>query len=72
MERLRRARQWAGYTQAEAAEAMGRTAVWVSRRERGEVACSVADLREFAELYKLTQEQVLQILTDPDGDAVET
>lgn len=67
MKRLKRARLWAGMTLEQAGAAVGKYATWVSRRESGEVQCSVHELRMLAELYGLDERQVLEIILDPDA-----
>jgi transcriptional regulator with XRE-family HTH domain len=50
-ERLRAAREGAGLTQAEAAEALGRPQNFVSKCETAERRIDAIELAEFAELY---------------------
>ncbi len=50
-ERLRAAREDAGLTQAEAAEALGRPQNFVSKCETAERRIDAIELAEFAELY---------------------
>jgi transcriptional regulator with XRE-family HTH domain len=49
--RLREAREHAGLTQAEVAEALGRPLSFVSKCELGERRIDPVDFRRFAELY---------------------
>lgn len=50
--RLRAAREAAGLTQQEVAEALGRPQSYVSKCESGERRVDVIELAEFAKLYK--------------------
>lgn len=52
LEKLKSARKETGLTQIEAGNALGRTQAGISKIEQGEVALSVEDLFDFAELYK--------------------
>jgi transcriptional regulator with XRE-family HTH domain len=52
LERLREARLAAGFTQADAARALGRPQSFVSKCELGERRVDPLDLQEFARLYR--------------------
>ncbi len=52
LKRLRAARRAAGYTQVEAALALGKAQSYVSRCENGERRVDIVDLLGFAKLYR--------------------
>ena len=52
LDRLKAARESAGLTQAEVAQALGRPQSFVSKCESGERRLDVIELAEFAELYR--------------------
>ncbi len=57
--RLRAAREAAGLTQAEAAQALGRPQSFVSKCESGERRIDVVELLAFARLYEISVVQLL-------------
>jgi transcriptional regulator with XRE-family HTH domain len=50
---LRKARRAAGFTQIQAAEALGETQVFISKIETGERRIDPIELARFAKLYKV-------------------
>lgn len=51
VQRLRKARLDAGFTQAEAAKKLGRTQSYLSKVEHGELRVDVVGIKQFAKLY---------------------
>jgi transcriptional regulator with XRE-family HTH domain len=62
-QRLRAAREHAGFTQVEAAKALGYPQNFVSKCETGERRIDAIELAEFAELYRTT---VAALIPPPD------
>lgn len=62
-QRLRAAREHAGFTQVEAAKALGYPQNFVSKCETGERRIDAIELAEFAELYRTT---VPALIPPPD------
>lgn len=52
VERLKTARQEAGFKQVEVAKKLGKPQSFVSKVERGERRLDVAELKQFADIYK--------------------
>ncbi len=59
LRRLRAAREKAGITQAQAAAALGKTQVYVSKSESGERRIDAIELNAFARLYGSSVGQLL-------------
>ena len=58
-------REEAGFTQAEVSQFLGhRTAMLVSKFERGVAAIKFTDLVKVVKLYKLKESEVMQVLMD--------
>ena len=67
LERLQRARDDAGLTQAEAARALGRPQSLISKIETGERRLDPVELQTLARLYRTT---VAAILPEPSADSL--
>lgn len=59
LRRLREAREQAGLTQVEVADALGQPQSWVSRSETGERRVDAVELQRFARLYGTTVSALL-------------
>lgn len=70
--RLRRAREAAGLTQVEVAEALGRTQGFVSKVERGDVRIDPIELLHLAELYQVGVLDLLPELSPQAPDRVQS
>jgi transcriptional regulator with XRE-family HTH domain len=59
IEKLRKAREAAGLTQAEVAEKLGKPQSYISKIERGERRVDVVELVKIANIFNITLDKIL-------------